>query len=39
MLKISLYHPGTKKYKAFIPSTHWTGGWVDLRAGMDNIEK
>jgi hypothetical protein len=19
--------------------THWTGGWVDLRAGLDDLEK
>jgi hypothetical protein len=21
------------------PCTHWIGGWVDLRAGLDNLEK
>jgi hypothetical protein len=21
------------------PSTHWIGGWVDLRAGQDDLEK
>jgi hypothetical protein len=21
------------------PGTHWIGGWVDLRAGLDNMEK
>jgi hypothetical protein len=21
------------------PSTHWLGGWVDPRAGLDNMEK
>jgi hypothetical protein len=21
------------------PSTHWIGGWVDLRAGLDDLEK
>jgi hypothetical protein len=21
------------------PGTHWIGGWVDLRAGLDNFEK
>jgi hypothetical protein len=21
------------------PSTHWTGGWVDPRATLDNVEK
>jgi hypothetical protein len=23
----------------FTPGTHWIGGWVDPRAGMDNVEK
>jgi hypothetical protein len=22
-----------------VPRTHWTGGWVDLRAGLDDMEK
>jgi hypothetical protein len=21
------------------PGTHWRGGWVDLRAGLDDLEK
>jgi hypothetical protein len=21
------------------PGTHWTGGWVDLRASRDDLEK
>jgi hypothetical protein len=21
------------------PGTHWIGGWVDLKAGLDDIEK
>jgi hypothetical protein len=21
------------------PGTHWKGGWVDLRAGLDDLEK
>jgi hypothetical protein len=21
------------------PSTHWIGGWVDPRAGLDDVEK
>jgi hypothetical protein len=21
------------------PGTHWIGGWVDPRAGLDNVEK
>jgi hypothetical protein len=23
----------------FIPSTHWIGGWVGPRTGLDNMEK
>jgi hypothetical protein len=23
----------------FTPGTHWIGGWVDLRAGVDDVEK
>jgi hypothetical protein len=23
----------------FTPGTHWIGGWVDLRAGLDDMEK
>jgi hypothetical protein len=23
----------------FTPSTHWIGGWMDPRAGLDNVEK
>jgi hypothetical protein len=22
----------------FAPGTHWTGGWVDPRAGLDDLE-
>jgi hypothetical protein len=22
-----------------VPGTHWIGGWVDLRAGLDDLEK
>jgi hypothetical protein len=22
-----------------IPDTHWIGGWVDPKAGVDNVEK
>jgi hypothetical protein len=22
----------------FTPGTHWIGGWVDLRAGLDDVE-
>jgi hypothetical protein len=21
------------------PGTHWIGGWLDLRAGLDDLEK
>jgi hypothetical protein len=28
-----LYHQETA------PGTHWTGGWVGLRAGMDDVKK
>jgi hypothetical protein len=23
----------------FTPGTHWIGGWVDSRAGLDDVEK
>jgi hypothetical protein len=23
----------------FTPGTHWIGGWVDPRAGLDDVEK
>jgi hypothetical protein len=23
----------------FTPNTHWIGGWVDPRAGLDDLEK
>jgi hypothetical protein len=23
----------------FTPGTHWMGGWVDLRAGLDDAKK
>jgi hypothetical protein len=23
----------------FTPGTHWIGGWVDLRTGLDDLEK
>jgi hypothetical protein len=23
----------------FTPGTHWTGGWVGSRAGLDDVEK
>jgi hypothetical protein len=28
------FPPGGKS-----PGTHWIGGWVDLRAGLDDLEK
>jgi hypothetical protein len=24
---------------SFTPGTHWIGGWVDLREGLDDLEK
>jgi hypothetical protein len=30
----SRFTPGEKA-----PATHWIGGWVDPRAGLDDIEK
>jgi hypothetical protein len=30
----TLYPPGKRS-----PGTHWIGGWVDLRAGLDDLEK
>jgi hypothetical protein len=29
----------TSRPGRFTPSTHWRGGWVDLRAGLDDLEK
>jgi hypothetical protein len=30
----SRFTPGER-----VPGTHWIGGWVDLRAGLDDIVK
>jgi hypothetical protein len=30
----NLFTPGEKD-----PGTHWTGGWVDPRTGLDDVEK
>jgi hypothetical protein len=27
------------RFRYFFPGTHWIGGWVDLRAGLDDLEK
>jgi hypothetical protein len=29
----------TSRPGRFTPGTHWIGGWVDLRAGLDDLEK
>jgi hypothetical protein len=29
----------TSRLDRFTPATHWLGGWVDLRAGLDDLEK
>jgi hypothetical protein len=31
--------PGRFTPRESAPSTHWTGGWVDPRASLDDIEK
>jgi hypothetical protein len=31
---LSHFTPGEK-----VPGTHWIGGWVDPRAGLDNVVK
>jgi hypothetical protein len=31
--------PGRITPKERAPCTHWIGGWVDLRAGLDDLEK
>jgi hypothetical protein len=35
----STSHPGRFAPGERAPGTNWTGGWVDLRAGMDDLEK
>jgi hypothetical protein len=32
-------HPGRFTPGERAPGIHWIGGWVDLRAGLDNLEK
>jgi hypothetical protein len=32
-------HPGRFTPGESAPGTHWIGGWVDLRAGLDDLEK
>jgi hypothetical protein len=29
----------TSRPGRFTPGTHWIGGWLDLRAGLDDLEK
>jgi hypothetical protein len=31
--------PGRFTPRERAPGTHWTGGWVDPRAGLDDVEK
>jgi hypothetical protein len=33
----SLHGPFTPRER--VPGTHWIGGWVDPRAGLDDMEK
>jgi hypothetical protein len=35
----SALRPGRFTPGERIPGTHWIGGWVDPRAGLDNLEK
>jgi hypothetical protein len=34
----SVSRPGRFTRGERAPGTHWIGGWVDLRAGMDDVE-
>jgi hypothetical protein len=34
-----LHAPGRFTPGKRAPGTHWIGGWVDLRAGLDDLEK
>jgi hypothetical protein len=34
-----LYAPGRSTPSERATGTHWIEGWVDLRAGLDNLEK
>jgi hypothetical protein len=35
----STSHPGRFTPEERVSGTHWIGGWVDLRAGLDDLEK
>jgi hypothetical protein len=35
----SASRPGRFTTRERAPSTHWIGGWVDPRAGLDDVEK
>jgi hypothetical protein len=35
----SASRPGRFTLGERAPDTHWIGGWVDPRAGLDNVEK
>jgi hypothetical protein len=35
----SVSRPGRFTPEERDPSTHWIGGWVDPRAGLDDVEK
>jgi hypothetical protein len=35
----SVSRPGRFNPRKRYPGTHWIGGWVDRKAGLDNIEK
>jgi hypothetical protein len=35
----SASRPGRFTPWVIAPDTHWIGGWVDPRAGLDNVEK
>jgi hypothetical protein len=35
----SASRPGRFTPEERAPGTHWIGGWVDLRAGQDDLEK
>jgi hypothetical protein len=35
----SASRPGRFIQEERAPSTHWLGGWVDPRAGLDDVEK
>jgi hypothetical protein len=37
--ELSASHPGCFTRGERTPGTHWIGGWVDPRAGLDNVEK